>query len=279
MKLPRLRHAEDLRSLGFLTATLSLLAAAWFGWVRGPWMIPPLAMLCFICCIIGHNHMHHPTFRGRLWNSCFQLVLMFGMGQPPTGIITAHNERHHGHPDSGDDFVRTNLVGFRWNAVNLIAFPFVSLATMFREKPGDLRRWRTARPRLFRQALLERIVFWIVVTAALLADWKSTLLHLGVPWVSAQLMLIGVNLLQHQDCEMESEYDHSRNVTGRFANWILLNNGYHTAHHLRPSMHWSRLPEFHRTQVLPEINPALDHRTFTGLLIERLRRPSIRHAG
>lgn len=241
-------------------------------------MIVPLAMCCFICCIITHNHMHHPTFRGRLWNSWFQLMLMFGIGQPPTGIITAHNERHHGHPDGADDFVRTNLVGFRWNAVNMIAFPFVSIATMFREKPGDLRRWRKARPRLFRQALLERVVFWIVVTAALIADWKSTLLHLGVPWISAQLMLIGVNLLQHQDCDMESEYDHSRNVTGRIANWFLLNNGYHTAHHLRPSMHWSRLPCFHQKQVRPNIDPDLDHKTFTGLLIERIRRPIIRHA-
>jgi beta-carotene hydroxylase len=278
MKLPRLRHAEDLRSLGFLTVTLPLLTAAWSGCFRSLWMIVPLALCCFICCIIAHNHMHHPTFRGRLWNSLFQLILMFGIGQPPTGIITAHNERHHGHPDGEEDFVRTNLVGFRWNAVNLIAFPFVSIATMFREKPGDLRRWRKSRPRLFRQALLERTVFWIVVSSALIADWRSTLLYLGVPWISAQLLLIGVNLLQHQDCDMESEYDHSRNVTGRIANWFLLNNGYHTAHHLRPSMHWSLLPAFHRSRVLPNIHPSLDHKTFTGLLIERLRRPSIRHA-
>lgn len=279
MKPPRLRHTEDLRSLGFLMATLALLTAAWSGWMRGLWLIIPLAWMGFLCCIIAHNHMHHPTFRGRFWNSCFQLLLMFGIGQPPTGIITAHNERHHGHPDGEGDFVRTSLVGFRWNAVNLIAFPFVSIATMFREKPGDLKRWRKTRPRLFRQALLERIVFWSVLIPALVADWRSTLLYLGLPWISAQLMLIGVNLLQHQDCDMGSEYDHSRNVTGRLANWFLLNNGFHTAHHLRPSLHWSRLPDFHEQQVRPKIDPALDHPSFTGLLIERLRRPAIRHAG
>lgn len=279
MKTPRLRHIEDLRSLGFLIATLSLLALAWSGWFTGPWIIAASIPLCFICCIIAHNHMHHPTFRGRMWNSVFQLLLMFGIGQPPTGIITAHNERHHGHPDGEEDFVRTNLVGFRSNALNLLAFPFVSIATMFREKPGDLKRWRKTRPRLFRQALLERIVFWSTIIPALVMDWKSTLLYLGLPWISAQLMLIGVNLLQHQDCDMGSEYDHSRNVTGRFANWFLLNNGFHTAHHLRPSMHWSRLPDYHEKHIRPRINPALDHKSFTGLLIERLRRPAIRHAG
>jgi beta-carotene hydroxylase len=99
-----------------------------------------------------------------------------------------------------------------------------------------------------------------------------------MPWLGAQLMLVGVNLLQHQDCDIDSEYNHSRNVTGFPANWILLNNGYHTAHHLRPSLHWSLLPEYHRHHVVPKIDPALDHRSFIGLLIERLRRPPVSHA-
>jgi fatty acid desaturase len=87
-----------------------------------------------------------------------------------------------------------------------------------------------------------------------------------------------VNLLQHQDCDTTSEFDHSRNVTGRITNWILLNNGYHTAHHLRPSLHWSCLPDYHRKHVAPRIDPALDHRSFAGLLLERLRRPPVSHA-
>lgn len=198
---------------------------------------------------------------------------MFGSGQPPTGIITAHNERHHGHPDSDRDFVRTSLVKSRWNIINLLVFPFLSVATMIREKPDDLARWRLSRPAIFRQALRERGVFYAALVVLLALDWRATLLFLMLPWLIAQLSLVAVNLLQHQDCDTGSEYDHSRNVTGALANWILLNNGYHTALHLRPSKHWSLLPEFHRRQVVPRIDPALDHPTFTGLLIERLQRP------
>jgi fatty acid desaturase len=222
--------------------------------------------------------MHHPVFRGRLWNGLFQLMLMFGSGQPPTGIITAHNERHHGEPDSERDFVRTSLVGFRWNVLNLLAFPFLSVAAMIREKPGDLRRWKYSRPWLYRQALMERVVFYAAVLMLAALDWQATLCFLITPWLLAQLALVGVNLLQHQDCDTASEYDHSRNVTGAFANWFLLNNGYHTAHHLRPSLHWSLLPDYHRRHVVPRINPALDHRSFSGLLLERLRRPPVSHA-
>ncbi len=35
-----------------------------------------------------------PVFRSRFWNSIYQITLSFAIGQPPTDIITAHNERH-----------------------------------------------------------------------------------------------------------------------------------------------------------------------------------------
>jgi fatty acid desaturase len=276
--IPRLRHRADWRTLGFVALALLLLGGAWGGLLRHPVAIAGSLLMAFVCCIIAHNHMHQPVFYGRIWNRIFQLVLMFGSGQPPTGIITAHNERHHVHPDSEIDFVRTSLVDSRWNFVNLVSFPFLSVLTMMREKPDDLGRWKISRPRLYRQAVLERAVFYGTVGLLMLFDWSSTLLFLVMPWLGAQLMLVGVNLLQHQDCDIASEYNHSRNVTGIFANWILLNNGYHTAHHLKPSLHWSLLPEYHRRHVVPKIDPALDHRTFIGLVIERLRRAPVSHA-
>ena len=276
--IPRLRHRADLRTLGFVALELALLAGTWSGAWRHPLAIAMSFLFAFVCCIIAHNHMHLPLFRGRGWNRVFQLLLMFGSGQPPTGIVTAHNERHHGQPDSEHDFVRTGLARFRSNALNLVAFPFLSIAAMYREKPDDLRRWKSARPHLYRQALLERSVFYPALVLLMVLDGRATLLFLLLPWITAQLALVGVNLLQHQDCDTASEYDHSRNVTGRLVNWLLLNNGYHTAHHLRPSMHWSLLPEFHRRHVVPRMNPALDHRSFIGLLIERLRRPAVNHA-
>jgi beta-carotene hydroxylase len=276
---PRLRYRADWRTLGFVILALVLLGGGWSGWLRTPITVVASWMMAFVCCIMAHNHMHQPIFSGRLWNRLFQLVLMFGSGQPPTGIITAHNERHHVHPDSTDDFVRTSLVGSRWNFVNLLMFPFLSIAAMMREKPNDLKCWKISRPRLYRQAVLERTVFYGVLSVLVLVDWRATLLFLVMPWLGAQLMLVGVNLLQHQDCDIRSEYDHSRNVTGVLVNWMLLNNGFHTAHHLRPSLHWSLLPDFHRNHVMPRMNPALDHRTFTGLIVERLRRPPVSHAG
>lgn len=276
--LPLFRNSADWRTLLFIAIALLLLAGNWSGISRFPATIILSYLFCFIACIIAHNHMHLPVFRRRIWNSTFQIILALAIGQPPTGIITAHNERHHQHPESDLDFVRTDLVGFRWNVLNLLLFPFASIATMYREKPNDLADWKTKRPHLYRQAILERVVFYATLVALLIADWRATLLFLILPWITAQLTLVGMNLLQHQDCDSGSEYDHSRNLTGKTLNIFLLNNGFHTAHHLRPAMHWSELPEFHRSEIAPRMNPSLNHRTLTSLIVNRLRRPSVSHA-
>ncbi len=254
----------------FLGGHLSLLALHWSGVWRS---VPTFVMTCllaFIAAVIAHNHMHLGIFRGRRANSLFSVVLSFGFGEPPTGIVTAHNERHHRHCDSELDFVRCAQAKARWNWVNFLVFPFVAVRTMMREKDRDLRRWKVARPKLYRQALLERGVFWAVLLLALLADPMSTLIYLAVPWAFGQFCIIGINLLQHQDCDPGSEFDFARNVTGRLANWVFLNSGFHTAHHLRPGLHWSKLPEYHAQVVAPGIDPRLVHGTLLGALWQRL---------
>lgn len=276
--LPLLRHRADLRTLLFVTLALLLAAGNWTGEFRNFLSIPLGCLFAFISCTATHNQMHLLVFRSRLWNSIYQIALSFAIGQPPTGIITAHNDRHHKHAESDLDFVRTSLVSFRWNALNILLFPFASIAAMYREKPGDLTRWKVKRPRLFVQALIERAVFYAALVILLIADWRATILFLFLPWICAQIVLVGVNLLQHQDCDSSSEYDHSRNLTGKMANFFLLNTGYHTAHHIRPAMHWSKLPAFHAHEIAPRMNPSLNHRTLTGLLAERLRRPPVSHA-
>ena len=55
---------------------------------------------------------------------------------------------------------------------------------------------------------------------------------------------------------LDPPYNHSRNHIGRVLNWCLFNNGFHTAHHMRPGLHWSELPDFHR-EIAANIHPRL----------------------
>ena len=255
-----LRHAADGRALLFLALLAGLMAAQWSALSRHWLLWPPTCLLAFIACVVKHNHVHCPTFRGRRWNAALGHALGLLTGHPSTAIITAHNVRHHRHNQSELDWVRCSLVDFRRNWLNLLVFPFLSAAAMRREKPNDLRQWRR-RPALYRQALAERVVLYGALAVLLALDWSATLAYLVGPWLFGQWGIVTINLIQHQGCDAGSEYDHSRNVTGRLLNWLVLNNGFHTAHHLRPALHWSLLPAFHGAAVAPRMRPELAERS------------------
>jgi fatty acid desaturase len=255
-----LRYGADLRTLFLLLALNVIYVVQWLHLANAWYLLATTYVLAVVALVAKHNHNHCATFRSDAWNSAFELWLSLLTGNTTTGIITAHNRLHHGQNNSQADFVRCSLVRYHYNWQNLLAFFFHSVAEMYRNRPDDLAEWRQTRPRLWRQAVVERIATIGFILALAILDWKATLIYCAGPWLFAQWFLVTINLLQHQDCDFESEFGHSRNVTGRMANWLLLNNGFHTAHHCYPALHWSLLPEAHR-RMEPAIRGDLNYRS------------------
>jgi fatty acid desaturase len=52
---------------------------------------------------------------------------------------------------------------------------------------------------------------------------------------------------QHAGLDADEPLAASYNITHKWYNILTGNVGYHTAHHLSPHLHWSKLPAFHRT--------------------------------
>jgi fatty acid desaturase len=257
-RLSPLRYAADLRTLVFLVLFNTLLAVQWLGVARHACLLAATYILAVVALVVKHNHMHSPTFRRPAWNSAFELWLSILTAHPSSGIITSHNVLHHSKNNTDADFVRCSLVRHRSNLLNFFAFFFASVVTMYRNKPADLDAWRESQPNLYRQALAERCLTYGCLLLLVVLDWRSTLKYCLGPWFFGQWVLVTINLLQHQDCDADSKFNHSRNITGRFVNWLLLNNGYHTAHHMFPSAHWSKLPIIHQRVVAPQVNPSLN---------------------
>ena len=269
-----LRYWSDFRALLFLTALVALYILQWSGWLRHWALLGCTCVLAFVACVVKHNHIHCRTFRSRFWNRLFDYLLGICTGHPTSAIISIHNERHHGQYHTDDDCVRSSIVDHRWNWLNLLLFPFVAVRQVHKHKPADLARWKKVNPRLYRRLLFERI--FVVSTAAALfyVDWKSSLLYVGVPWLFGQWGIVTINLLQHQGCEHHSTHDHSRNITGTFMNWLFLNNGFHTAHHLRPGLHWSRLADYHREHVEPCMRGELNERSLLMAVWKQFFKPA-----
>jgi fatty acid desaturase len=263
-----LRYREDRRTLALLACLSGLFVVQYGGVARHPVLLGLTYVLVLVPLIAKHNHNHCHTFHDRRWNDAFSLWLTLLTGMTTTGVITAHNRLHHGANQTDDDFVRCSLVRFRWNWLNFVAFFFASAVDMWRQRPADLAEWRRTRPHLYRLAIVERSTVIVFIAALLVADWRSTLVVFAGPRLFGQWFLVTINLVQHQDCDPDSAVNHSRNVTGRVINWLLLNNGYHTAHHDHPGLHWSRLADVHRS-LLPSIDPALNERSLLRCVARR----------
>lgn len=273
-----LHYRADLRSVVVAAGTLAVLAGQWSGVCRHPLVFATSLVLCFTACIVNHNHQHSPVFVAALGNRVFGVLLALITGQPAKAIVPMHLRNHHAHNNDESDFVRASLVNMRWNLVNLIVFPFVAIARYARFKSKELAQWRSLDPVAYRQLALERAVLYPTLVAALLVRPVDSLLYLGLPYLFGQWAIIAINLVQHDGCDPRSAFNHSRNHVGRLLNWCLFNNGFHTAHHLRPGLHWSRLPEYHR-EIRARIHPSLERRSLLwnliGLYVWPARRPRL----
>jgi beta-carotene hydroxylase len=256
-----LRYYEDIRSIFFLVLLSILFFVQWTGMLQHWTLFLMSCVFAFIACVIKHNHIHKGVFTNRYWNRALEYFLGFCTGQSTTSIIPVHNERHHAQNHSDQDFVRSTVVNFNINWMNLAVFFFVVVRLVHLNKSTDISIWRRKKPRLYLRIQRERLIVLAFGGTLLFLDWKATLIYLCVPWIFAQWCIVSINLLQHQDCDHHSEYNHSRNITGSLSNWLFLNSGFHAAHHLRPTMHWSRLPRFHQDFVEPHMRPELNHRS------------------
>ena len=97
----------------------------------------------------------------------------------------------------------------------------------------------------FRKVIIQHALLFLLWGIALSFDWQRTLILIVIPQLIGIHFLMASNYLQHADCEVGSEYNHSRNFTGKLFNFMFLNVGYHTAHHLHDRIHWTELPALH----------------------------------
>jgi fatty acid desaturase len=104
----------------------------------------------------------------------------------------------------------------------------------------------------------------LLVTVLLLRPLE-TLLFVILPWLYGQWGILAINHVQHDGCDPDSEYNQARNFTGRWLNWWVFNNGFHTAHHLRPGLHWSRLRQHHQ-EIRARIDPELNRRSLLAVV-------------
>lgn len=246
----------------FVSLYFVVLTAMWI-WTPDQWWqaLPGFAALCvlgFMGAVTTHNSLHCPPFKYRWMNKLWQVVLTQTYGHPVSSYVPGHNLSHHKHTQSRRDVMRTSKARFRYNLLNLLFFVLLISPSIMRADSQYVKRTRHKNPRWFRQLLTETSVLWTIQIALFVIDWRKAIVFWLVPHLYAQWGIVTMNLLQHDGCDENTAYDHSRNFVGRAVNWWTYNNGFHTVHHLKPNLHWSLTPAAHAELVAPHIHENLD---------------------
>ncbi|MGF1469233.1 MAG: fatty acid desaturase family protein [Sandaracinaceae bacterium] len=259
-----LRYRADLRSLAFVGTYFVLIALAygtsppWWAWVL---LCVVLSLLSFFCAVITHNTVHAPVFRSRGLNRLFQIALSLTYGHPVSMFVPGHNLSHHKYTQGTRDRMRTDKLRFRWNLLNQLLFAQVVVPPIFWDNARYAKAMAGRNPRWFRQFLLELVAYLAFLGIALALDWQKFLVFVLIPHQYAAWGIMGINFVQHDGCDGEHPYNHSRNFTGRLVNWFTFNNGFHGIHHMHPGLHWSLLRDAHERELAPHIHPSLDQRS------------------
>jgi len=66
-----------------------------------------------------------------------------------------------------------------------------------------------------------------------------------LPPLISLVVTVAATHSHHSDLDTDDHMAASRNYTGRLRNLLTGNLGFHTAHHYRQGVHWSKLPDLH----------------------------------
>lgn len=262
------RRREEWRQVGIVGVYWTLLGLGMFvPAAQNPLTLIAACYFSFLNAVVIHNHLHKGIFHNKRLNMIWRAILSFGALYPASTNVPAHNLVHHHFGDDGQpDWADQDIVRFRWNLLNLLHFPNINGPNTF----VAAKRWGkfTRQTDWAWQQNAESVFAFGLTGALLLYDTWSALFFVFVPQFWGARGILRINLLQHDRCDITSEWNHSRNFVGRGFNWVMCNNGYHTIHHNRAGLHWADLPEAHERECKPRMHPSLDEPSMVLYLLK-----------
>jgi beta-carotene hydroxylase len=264
------RHRADYRTMLWMLIFAPAIMAAQY---IAPSLIGYLTVLSLYfgvsAAVIAHNHNHCPTFTDKRHNDWFGKVLSVFYGYPTFAWIPTHNLNHHRLVNKPGDATITWRFSNRHNL--LVASTYFFVSAFYQRVPTEqfVAKAKERNPKLY-QMIRSQITFWALANLGLLAlaigmhglrqGAKVWFFATALPALFALWTVHLFNYEQHVHTDPWSEYNHSRNFVSPLLNFLLFNNGYHTAHHEDAGLHWSALPKLD-ARLAPHMDPALRERS------------------
>jgi fatty acid desaturase len=239
-----LRYPEDRWPLAYTSMVLAVQLGLFFG-VKNLW-VTALCVVLFqpvqavaIACNHYQHHLNVFTWRGL--NRAYEVILFLQTGTPPYLITLHHNLGHHPH------YLEPERDTLRWRRPE--GSPRTRIECLVKNFAGHL-TWTMAigrrHPKVYRRFKVMTAFSLVTLSVLIYFDAAKAMIVFVGPMLLAIFNVARLGYDQHAGLEMDDHFSASRNIESRLYNLVTFNSGYHTAHHVKPGLHWSRLPELHR---------------------------------
>ena len=198
----------------------------------------------------NHNHQHCNTFKQPIFNRALEVI--YGMHTGICGFtwVLHHNIGHHANflDQTKDESAWRNKKGER---MHRLRYSFEIFITSY---------YRCVVVGLKHPKVLKNFLMMVGFTGAIMVSLTyyrpiPALIILWIPAVLSLLITADSTYWHHSGLSTDDPMNASRNtITPGCFNVLTGNFGYHTAHHLKSGLHWSKLPELHE-KIKDEIPP------------------------
>lgn len=195
----------------------------------------------------NHHHQHVPTFRWTALNRLLEFCYALHTGVTTNTWLLHHVLGHH------QNFLDQDKDESRWKRkdgqqMGVFEYTLSVAATAYPRAYRVGRRYPTHQ-RVF---LLYGSLTALIVAALVIHRPLAGLMLFVLPMICSLLYTAWVTYDHHAGLATDDHFQASYNNLNRVFNRLTGNLGYHTAHHYRQGVHWSKLPALH-ARIAPKI--------------------------
>ncbi len=237
------RYKEDKKIVALVVGLTALDVLAYL-FLNSPWILLAYWLLLFVpkglVAPWNHHHQHCMTFKSPVLNRLLELSYGLHTGMTSNLWVLHHNLGHHvNYLDQSKD-------ESRWRRKNgkrmgVIEYSLNVAVTSYYRAFQVGKRY----PKHQRVFVVFSALTFGVVAAALFYRPVPALFVFVLPMISTLIYTSWVTYDHHAGIDGKDHFEASYNIMNRWFNRLTGNLGYHTAHHYKPGLHWSSLPELH----------------------------------
>ncbi len=193
-----------------------------------------------IICAWNHHHQHLFTFRHTTLNRGLELVYALHTG------VTTHLWRLHHVLGHHLNFLDQEQDESRWKhkdgtRMGVIEYTLNVALTAYTRGYGVGKKY----PKQLKPFLIYTAITFTIVAVLVWYKPVAGLILFVLPMITSLLFTAYVTYEHHSGLDTPNQFEASYNNLSPWFNRLTGNLGYHTAHHYKQGVHWSKLPLIH----------------------------------